>query len=231
MLVAIWICPAGDSWPADEPLAAFDGAHTTGAQMLGALVEQHRMDSLDPGGVFAAQVVIQLQQRPILQHLRRRDVALRQPLLAQQAADQPRVRPVGLGPSLATTRGRGFGRIGQMRDHPGTLQLLDHITPTRARLRRERDIIAAVEPMQPSGQLSTISREDLPALHLPAHGVEIVESDLLPVHIEPAYDRHQGLLKLQHTACRTQPMPSIVLRLSWGGPLTPGPGACHLSTR
>jgi len=73
MLVAIWICPAGDSWPADEPLAAFDGAHTTGAQMLGALVEQHRMDPLDPGGVFLPQVVIELQQRPILQHLHRRD--------------------------------------------------------------------------------------------------------------------------------------------------------------
>jgi hypothetical protein len=38
-------------------------------------------------------------------------------------------------------------RLGQMRGHPGML-LLDHIPPTGARLRRERDNVAAGEPLQ-----------------------------------------------------------------------------------
>jgi hypothetical protein len=117
-----------------------------------------------------------------------------------------------------------------MRSHPGALQLLDHIPPTGARLGRERDIMAAGKPPQPCRQSSSISRNDLAALHLPGGCVEIVEGDLLPVHIEPAYDRHQGPPQAPYTpACRTHLMPSIILRLSWGGPPTPAAGTCHLS--
>ena len=58
--------------------AAF-GAQRALAQPRRALVEEHRVDALDPGGVLAAQVVVGLQQRPALQDLRRRDPALRQP--------------------------------------------------------------------------------------------------------------------------------------------------------
>jgi hypothetical protein len=44
------------------------------------------MDPLDPGGVRAPQVVVGLQQRPVLQDLRRRDPAFGQPTLGQQPA-------------------------------------------------------------------------------------------------------------------------------------------------
>jgi hypothetical protein len=57
------------------------GAQRALAQPRRALVEEHRVDALDPGGVLAAQVVVGLQQRPALQDLRRRDPALRQPAL------------------------------------------------------------------------------------------------------------------------------------------------------
>src|SRR5215472_2581723 len=62
---------------------------------------------------------------------------------------------------------------------------------------------------------------DLPALDLPGHGVQVVESDLLPVDIQLAYDGHRDLLALPgapkrpHANLVTQP---IVTRLSWGGP-------------
>src|SRR4029077_4779296 len=61
----------------------------------------------------------------------------------------------------------------------------------------------------------------LAALDLPGRGVEIVESDLLPVDIQPAYDRHRDLLTLPRASKRphanlvTQP---LLKRLSWGGP-------------
>ena len=52
------------------------------------------------------------------------------------------------------------------------------------------------------------------------HVAQIVEGDLLPVNVQPAYDGHQGLLTLPraprrpHAKSLTQ---SIVTRLSWGG--------------
>ena len=53
--------------------------------MRGALVEQHRVDPLHPPGVLCPQVLVELEQRPALQDLRRRDPALRQPALASSS--------------------------------------------------------------------------------------------------------------------------------------------------
>src|SRR5262249_8142497 len=59
------------------------------------------------------------------------------------------------------------------------------------------------------------------ALDLPSRGVQVVEGDLLPVDIQPAYDGHRDLLTLPRASKRphanlvTQPM---LKRLSWGGP-------------
>lgn len=68
------------------------GLAQRGQAALGAqrgLVEEHRVDALDPGGVPAAQVVVGLQQRPALQDVRRRDPAPRQPALLQQHPKMP----------------------------------------------------------------------------------------------------------------------------------------------
>jgi len=42
-----------------------------------------------------------------------------------------------------------------------------------------------------------VGRGDLAPLHLPRHGVQVVERELLPVDIQAAYDGHRDLLKLQ----------------------------------
>ena len=62
-------------------------------------------------------------------------------------------------------------------------------------------------------------RGDLAALHLPGPGVQVAERELLPVDIQPAYDGHRDLLKLQRGYQHPARMPtrSIVTRLSWGG--------------
>ena len=45
--------------------------------------------------------------------------------------------------------------------------------------------------------MHAVGRGDLAALHLPGPGIEVVERELLPVDVEPAYDGHRDLLKLQ----------------------------------
>jgi hypothetical protein len=94
-------------------------------------------------------------------------------------------------------RGRGVGQLlGDIRGEPGRGQLLGDIPPPPASLHRERDVIAASKPRQPAAQVRPVGRGDLAAPHPPGHGVEIVEGQLLPVDIQPAYDGHRDLLKL-----------------------------------
>jgi hypothetical protein len=160
-------------------------------------VEEHRVDPLHPGGVLGPQVVIQLQQRPALQDVRRRDPALRQPALGQQLPQVPGVGLVGLGVPLAAPGERGIRRLGDMRHDAGPGQLLRYVPPAGAPLQRERDVAAAGEPRQPGPQVRAVGRGDLAPLHLPGLRVQVVERELLPVDIQPAYDGHRDLLKLQ----------------------------------
>src|SRR6476661_3244492 len=95
----------------------------------------------------------------------------------------------GSEPSAQTT-----GNIGQMRCDTGRGQLPSHVPPPGAPLDRERHILNAGEPGQPGPQVLPVSRGDLPAPHLPGLGVEVVEGDLLPMDIQPAYDGHRDLL-------------------------------------
>jgi hypothetical protein len=64
----------------------------------GALVEADRLDALCPAGVLGPQILIELEQRPPLEDLRRRDVTLGQPARREQFPEQFRVGLVGLGP-------------------------------------------------------------------------------------------------------------------------------------
>ena len=128
--------------------------------------------------------------------------------LGQQHPQVPRVGFIGLGVPLAAAGERGVGRLGQMHRDAGRGQLLGDIPPPRARLQRERDILAAGEPGQPGAQVRPVGRGDLAAAHLPGPGVEVVEGDLLPVDIQPAYDGHRDLLKLRRGAHGPHDMPT-----------------------
>ena len=108
----------------------------------------------------------------------------------------PGVGLVGLGPPFAAPQRRGVGRLAQMRADPGRGQLLGDIPPPGAPLHRERHVVVAGEPGQPAAQVRPVGRGDLAAPHLPGHGVEVVEGDLLSMDIQPAYDGHRDLLTL-----------------------------------
>src|SRR5271155_4331045 len=113
-----------------------------------------------------------------------------------------------------------------MRRDPGRGQLLGDVPPSGAPLHRERDVIAAAEPGQPGPQVQPVGRADLPALHLPGLGVEVVEGDLLPVDIQPACDGHRDLLMLRgayNPSCEFAYASHRDAHLSWGG--LPAPAA------
>ena len=57
-------------------------------------------------------------------------------------------------------------------------------------------------PRQPGAGVGPIGRADLAAPHLPGLGVEVVEGDLFPVDIQPAYDGHRDLLTLRRAHAR-----------------------------
>jgi len=97
---------------------------------------------------------------------------------------------LSLGVLLRAAQVRRLGRLGQQRSDPRSLQLLHHEQPPRAALHRERHILKAVEPLQPGPQHGPAGRIDPAPPHLPGHGVQIVEGDLLPVNVKPSYDGH-----------------------------------------
>jgi hypothetical protein len=103
----------------------------------------------------------------------------------------------GLGVPLAAPGKRGISRLGNVRRDAGPGQLLRDVPPAGAPLQRERDVVPAGEPRQPGTQVRAVGRGDLAPLHLPGRGVQVVERELLPVNIQPAYDGHRDLLKLQ----------------------------------
>jgi hypothetical protein len=136
------------------------------------------MDALHPGGVLGPQVVVGLQERPVLQDVRRRDPAFRQPARGQQRLQVPGAGLAGLGMPLAAAQRGGVGRLGQMRLQASGSQLLRDITPPGAPLDGERDLTPASEPGQPGPHMHPVGRGDLAALDLPGRGAGIVESDL-----------------------------------------------------
>src|SRR5215813_2599506 len=136
--VATCSCPAGDRCAAAAARSpARPGSVRNAPSPSGGAPWWKNTAQLRLGGVRTAQVVVGLQQRPVLQDLRRRDPAFRQPALGQQDPQVPGVGLVGLGPPFAAPQRRGVGRLAQMRADPGRGQLLGDIPPARAPLHRE----------------------------------------------------------------------------------------------
>jgi hypothetical protein len=75
-------------------------------------------------------------------------------------------------------------------------ELLDHIPPPGAALHRHLRIAVRAMLAQPAPQRRAGCRPDLTAAHQPGIGIHIIERDLLPMHVKPAYHRHRDLLKL-----------------------------------
>jgi len=83
-----------------------------------------------------------------------------------------------------------------MRHRPGSGQLLHHIPPSSAALQGEFSVPVRAMLAQPLPQSQAGSRTDLTRANFSGYGVHVVECQLLPMHVEAAYDRHLDLLEL-----------------------------------
>jgi hypothetical protein len=177
-----------------------------------ALVEADRLDALRPAGVLDAQVLVELQQCPPLQDLRRRDVALGQPARGEQLAQQFRVGLVGLGPPFRPAQRGRVRRLGQMRCHPGLGHLLGDVPPAGAAFHRERHRPAGgrVEPGQPIGQVLPVGRDDPAAFPPAVLLVDPVECQLLPVDVGSDRDALSGLLPMGFPGPPAEPAVRLV---------------------
>src|ERR1700741_2532546 len=124
-----------------------------------------------------------------------RDPRLREPALQQQGTQQPGIGAVSFGALLGTPRRRGLGRIPQMRHHTDGRQLLAHVTPPGAALKRELRVPIRAVLAKPAAQRSSCRRADLTPLHQPVV-VYVFKGDLLSMHVQTAYDGHRDLLEL-----------------------------------
>jgi hypothetical protein len=122
--------------------------------------------------------------------------------LFQQLPQQLGVGPVGLGPSLGATQGRGLGRLSQIRLPPDGLQFFDYEPPAGARLHRERPVVVW-QLRQPPAQSLPGRRRDLASLGLAGGPVDPVEGDLPPMHVQASYDAHRDLLRAPPMWLRT----------------------------
>jgi hypothetical protein len=155
-------------------------------------VEQGGGDPLVPSAAFIEQVFIEPDDSPHFQHVLRRDPAFGQVPGQQVDPQVPGIGLVGFGVPLAAAQRGGVRRLGQMRLGPRGQQLLHDIPPAGAALQREMHVVLAGEPGQPIAQMLPVGRGDPAAAQLPGHGVEILEGQLAAVHVECAYDAHEG---------------------------------------
>ena len=214
------------------------GAQRGLTQGRGALVEEHRMDALHPGGVLGPQIVAGLQQCPALQDDRRRDPAFWQPAPGQQLPQVPRAGLAGLGVPLAAAGEGGVSRSATCA-----------VTPAAA-----SSSATWRQPVHPSGANATSSR--------PANRASQARRCIRPAGaIWPRFTSPVAVSRQSNVICfrwmsspptmgigtssssgggvkppREMPTQSIVTRLSWGGlaqkaPASAQPGPMHVIYR
>src|SRR5215210_8288529 len=112
------------------------------------------------------------------------------------------IEAVGLGPLLATLQSFGFRRLCKVRLEPSPLKLLDDVAPAGGRFQRDSRLLAGEaldKTLQPLSKALPVGWLYLAAMYLAALQLDVVEGDLLPMHVETTYNVHfRGLLKLRY---------------------------------
>jgi len=103
----------------------------------------------------------------------------------------PGIKSIGFRVLPAALQTGHVRRFGKMRTHTRRLALLDHEPPAGAALHSQIDG-PVLETGQPAPERLPIGRCDPAALAHTRRRVHHVERDLLPVQIQPTYDRHLG---------------------------------------
>src|SRR5215210_695201 len=105
------------------------------------------------------------------------------------------VYAIGLGTLLATLQGPGLRWLGKMRLDTSSPKLLDHVAPTSGCLYGDSDLLIGellTELIEPLSEALASGRADLATMYFAGLHLHVVEGDLLPVHVETAYNIHVG---------------------------------------
>src|SRR5215207_255744 len=130
------------------------------------------------------------------------------------------IEAVGLGPLLGTLQSFGLGGLRQVRLDSGSFELFDDVAPAGCSLHRNGSLLAREvlsEFSEPLSEALPVGGADLAAVYLAGVHLDVVEGDLLPMHVETTYSMSiwRGLLKLRlrHNTGMVSHRP----RLRWGG--------------
>src|SRR5262249_6095130 len=115
------------------------------------------------------------------------------PALSGPLATQSGATRIRLPPASPPCCDRTEAKVSHLHSNRQRLTAQGDISSPGASLHREGDVVTAGEPGQPDAQVRPVGWSDLAAPHLPGDGVQVVEGQLLPVDIQPAYDRHRDL--------------------------------------
>ena len=160
-----------------------------------SLVEQGRVDAVQPRGAVGHQVVVEPHRSADLQYLRRRDPRLRHPVMLAELSQSSRVDLVRLRAALhPMDAGRRLRRVREMRRHTSRPALLDDEPPPGAALNHHVDLLPS-ELLQPATKRLPVCRRQPAAPALTRVDIHPVIRDLAAVNVEPAYDRHRDLLE------------------------------------
>src|SRR5215208_742682 len=170
------------------------------------VMEELGVNALEVGATLLDHAVAHPHERPDLLDVLGWDPRLRQPVDDEQLPEMFGGEPIGLGPLLASPQNPGVRWLRQVRITARSLKLLDDVAPAGCRLQSEGGLPATEafgELLQPRAQVLAVSRADLAPVALAGLDLYVVEGDLLPMHVESAYNVHvvgppQAPLLTQH---------------------------------
>jgi hypothetical protein len=176
-------------WLSGEPLAAV--ADHQRSALRTAVVIQGRLNSLLPLRALLGQRGPQPDPGTQIEDVIGRDPRLRQPLDHQQLRQMPCVRAIALRALLRPPKVGGLRRLREGHLGTGPAQLLDHEPPTRRRLQRDLELLAA-ETRQELPRRRAVRRRHSRAVDLAGAGVDPLAGDLRSMLIKSHYDAHSG---------------------------------------
>jgi hypothetical protein len=154
-----------------------------------ALMEEDRVDALEPRRALVDQRVAQAHLTAQLGDVRRRDPRLRQASVGEELAQVAGVEAVGLRAALRAAQGARVGQLGQVGLRADALKLLAHEPPAGGGFERRPDLLTR-EVGEEVPQGGPIGRSDAAGLDLTRLLVERIEGDLGAVDVEADGEGH-----------------------------------------
>jgi hypothetical protein len=160
------------------------------------LMVENRLNALLPGAALIHQGLTEAHDGAKLLDVFGRDPGFGQAAVRKELPQVTGVVAIVLGPALGSAQGSRIRRLGQMSLYPGGRKLLYHKAPAGGRFQGDRDLLILEAP-EPLPKPDPRGRTYFPPADLSGLGIKTIESDLVSVHVKPAYNTHWDLLELE----------------------------------